>query len=155
MTDTISGRAIRPADCPHYDECDCELISLCPACGQPIDYCQGHGELGDRAGFAVLAAHDADIHDGCSFEGCDYMHEHANGLHAMCRPMWCAWGFTGGGIITTRDMRINVETLSAEQMVEGVRTLLRDRGHDRNTARIADDACRLWLESNPDYVEGF
>lgn len=69
---TISGRAIKASDCRHADECDCELISLCPACGQPIDYCQGHGEIGDPAGFAILAAHDNDTHADCHPEGCDW-----------------------------------------------------------------------------------
>jgi hypothetical protein len=43
----------------------------CPACGDPIDYCQGHGEIGDPAGFAILAAHDDDDHSGCNPAGCD------------------------------------------------------------------------------------
>lgn len=43
---------------------------MCPACGSPADYCQGHGEIGDPAGFAILEAHDADDHDGCHPDGC-------------------------------------------------------------------------------------
>lgn len=43
----------------------------CPACGSPIDFCQGHGEIGDPAGFALLAAHDDGDHTGCHPEGCD------------------------------------------------------------------------------------
>ena len=26
----------------------------CPACGEPADYCQGHGEIGDPEGFAIV-----------------------------------------------------------------------------------------------------
>lgn len=37
----------------------------CPACGSVIDYCQGHGEIGDPAGFAILQAHDDGDHSGC------------------------------------------------------------------------------------------
>lgn len=40
-------------------------VAECPACGSPIDYCQGHGEYGDPAGFAILVAHDLDDHSGC------------------------------------------------------------------------------------------
>lgn len=43
----------------------------CPACGDPIDYCQGHGEIGDPAGFALLAEHDSGVHLGCHPDGCD------------------------------------------------------------------------------------
>ena len=39
--------------------------ALCPACGNVTDYCQGHGEIGDPAGFAILRAHDNDDHSGC------------------------------------------------------------------------------------------
>ena len=28
--------------------------SVCPACGDFIDYCQGHGEIGDPEGYAIL-----------------------------------------------------------------------------------------------------
>jgi hypothetical protein len=42
----------------------------CPACGDLIDYCPGHGEIGDPAGFALLSAHDDGDHDGCSPHGC-------------------------------------------------------------------------------------
>lgn len=39
--------------------------ALCPACGSVIDYCQGHGETGDPAGYAILQAHDDGDHSGC------------------------------------------------------------------------------------------
>jgi hypothetical protein len=28
--------------------------SRCPACGDFIDYCQGHGEIGDPEGYAII-----------------------------------------------------------------------------------------------------
>lgn len=31
-----------------------KVESVCPACGDPIDYCQGHGEIGDPEGYAIL-----------------------------------------------------------------------------------------------------
>lgn len=37
----------------------------CPACGDPIDYCTGHGQIGDPVGWAILEAHDADDHSRC------------------------------------------------------------------------------------------
>ena len=48
-----------------------EYISRCPACGDYIDYCQGHGEIGDPVGFAILTAHDDGDHGGCHPEGCE------------------------------------------------------------------------------------
>ena len=53
------------------DEAEEEYVSRCPACGDVIDYCQGHGEMGDPAGFAILAAHDDDDHSECDPDGCD------------------------------------------------------------------------------------
>lgn len=44
----------------------------CPACGEIIDYCDGHGETGDPAGYATLEAHDAGEHDTCHGKGCEY-----------------------------------------------------------------------------------
>ncbi len=52
---------------------DMEDESRCPACGDPIDYCQGHGEIGDPAGARILAAHyDEDEHGECHPDGCDH-----------------------------------------------------------------------------------
>jgi hypothetical protein len=38
----------------------------CPACGDPADYCQGHGPSGDPRGYALLTAHDAGDHSRCA-----------------------------------------------------------------------------------------
>lgn len=46
-------------------------VSACPACGEPIDYCQGHGEIGDPVGRATLARHDRSEHSGCHPDGCE------------------------------------------------------------------------------------
>jgi hypothetical protein len=43
----------------------------CPACGDPIDYCTGHGPIGDPVGADILARHDAGEHDACNVDGCD------------------------------------------------------------------------------------
>lgn len=43
----------------------------CPACGEFIDYCPGHGEIGDPAGRAILDAHDDGDHAQCHPRGCD------------------------------------------------------------------------------------
>lgn len=40
-------------------------VASCPACGDPIDYCQGHGPIGDPVGAAILEAHDNDDHSTC------------------------------------------------------------------------------------------
>lgn len=37
----------------------------CPACGNPLDYCLGHGVLGDPVGWARLNAHDKGLHGDC------------------------------------------------------------------------------------------
>lgn len=43
----------------------------CPACGEPIDYCLGHGAIGDPVGRAILDAHDEGRHDLCDPLACD------------------------------------------------------------------------------------
>jgi hypothetical protein len=48
-----------------------EDMGRCPACGEFIDYCQGHGEIGDPMGFAVLEAHDRGVHVECDPLGCE------------------------------------------------------------------------------------
>jgi len=45
-------------------------VARCPACGEPIDYCQVHGELGDTLGAYILRQHDEGHHDLCSPVGC-------------------------------------------------------------------------------------
>lgn len=37
-----------------------EYPGICPACGSPIDYCPGHGAIGDPVGHAILVLHDDD-----------------------------------------------------------------------------------------------
>ena len=51
-----------PSDVEDDEE---EYVSVCPACGEIIGYCLGHGELGDPDGAAILDAHDDGIHDVC------------------------------------------------------------------------------------------
>ena len=48
-----------------------EYVSRCPACGDPIDYCQGHGAIGDPRGWTILLEHDDDNHELCDPVGCD------------------------------------------------------------------------------------
>lgn len=40
----------------------------CPACGQASDYCQGHGEIGDPVGYAILEMHDTGNHTTCRYQ---------------------------------------------------------------------------------------
>lgn len=56
----------------------------CPVCGDPADYCQGHGETGDPRGWRKMIAHDHGDHTECHPAGCeaagttehaDYPHE--------------------------------------------------------------------------------
>lgn len=51
-----------------------DLVSYgaCPACGDSIDYCQGHGEIGDPWGYRVLRLHDDGDHSLCvrTIDGC-------------------------------------------------------------------------------------
>jgi len=58
------------ADLVIYDEA-AEFVSRCPACGDPIDYCQGHGEIGDPDGYWILEQHDQGQHQYCDKTGCD------------------------------------------------------------------------------------
>lgn len=52
-------------------EHDLEIVELhddtyCPACGvSPIEYCQGHGEIGDPVGYAILQKHENGDHSSC------------------------------------------------------------------------------------------
>lgn len=41
-------------------------IGHCPACGDHIDYCQGHGRIGDPLGYHIVRDHyDFQKHDRC------------------------------------------------------------------------------------------
>lgn len=42
----------------------------CPVCGEPIDYCQGHGAIGDPLGYAKMVGHDDGRHGVCHPAGC-------------------------------------------------------------------------------------
>lgn len=52
--------------CDHETgHCEYEVEAACPACGERIDYCQGHGSIGDPLGASILASHDDDDHRRC------------------------------------------------------------------------------------------
>ncbi len=53
------------------EDADNDSVPRCPACGQEMDYCLGHGEIGDPVGAAILAAHDDGDHSRCDSRGCD------------------------------------------------------------------------------------
>jgi len=46
-------------------DCVATAFARCPACGDPHDYCQGHGEIGDPDGRAIVDAHDDGEHTNC------------------------------------------------------------------------------------------
>lgn len=55
--------------------CYCPICepSMCPACGDYIDYCQGHGPIGDPEGARIIEQHyEADQHQDCHPAGCEY-----------------------------------------------------------------------------------
>jgi hypothetical protein len=57
-----------------YRDMLAEALSRCPVCGDVIDYCQGHGPIGDPVGARILAAHDDGDHDRCHPDaGCDHI----------------------------------------------------------------------------------
>ena len=49
---------------------DTEYLSRCVVCGEWIDFCQGHGEIGDPAGYAILKSHDSGDHSKCHPKEC-------------------------------------------------------------------------------------
>lgn len=50
-----------------YEEDDDETEAVCPACGEFISYCQGHGALGDPEGRRTLIMHyDYNNHSRCA-----------------------------------------------------------------------------------------
>lgn len=51
----------------------------CPACGEMIDYCQGHGESGDPVGYEILRMHDRGVHTECHIAGCESRSETMRG----------------------------------------------------------------------------
>lgn len=49
--------------------------SRCVVCGDPIDYCQGHGPMGDPDGYEILEAHESGHHERCDATACDERQE--------------------------------------------------------------------------------
>lgn len=63
-----------------YEMDDYVDTERCPACGSPIDCCQGHGDIGDPVGAMILEAHDDGAHHGCHPAGCDVARSFADGV---------------------------------------------------------------------------
>lgn len=72
----------------------------CPACGEFPENCQGHGEIGDPSGRAILLAHDDGDHHTCATNaecGPDLFWQHFAGYDVHTDPdieshfgAWCA-----------------------------------------------------------------
>lgn len=55
-------------DEPNFDDPESAFVGslpVCPVCGEFVDYCSGHGELGDPWGARVLRQHDNGDHRQC------------------------------------------------------------------------------------------
>lgn len=52
-------------------------ISNCPVCGDPSDYCPGHGSIGDPEAHLALLAHEQGQHRWCHPKGCLFAAESA------------------------------------------------------------------------------
>jgi hypothetical protein len=63
--------ACQSAGCSATEHAACERDDAylgegeCPACGNPLDYCPGHGAVGDPAGHRVLEMHEKGDHSRC------------------------------------------------------------------------------------------
>lgn len=59
-----------------HDRYSASDLAICPACGNAIDHCPGHGDIGDPTGAAIVRGHDTDEdHSQCHPEGCTYAAE--------------------------------------------------------------------------------
>lgn len=45
--------------------------ALCVVCGDPYDYCQGHGAIGDPIGARIQSQHDDGDHSECNPNACE------------------------------------------------------------------------------------
>ena len=76
---------------------DDEYVSRCPACGDVSDYCQGHGEIGDPNGRAIIDKHDEGYHWDC--------HPQAD-----CRSMPRGFTFPNGDTLIVEPMGVHRTT---------------------------------------------
>ena len=87
--------------------------SKCPACGDWIDYCRGHGQIGDPEGYAILkrARHE----------------------------IFMAYMATGGQMFTEKDVEITQghETLQLSAVISGIR--ISKRYSDYSTGEALQD----------------
>ena len=74
---TLYGPAVVVAPIPREDGPhgphgrSTEDYARCVVCGDPVDYCHGHGPTGDPYGWAIVSAHDDGDHTRCHPAGCD------------------------------------------------------------------------------------
>lgn len=64
-----------------HDECFEQLYGSegeperCVVCGSFVDYCLGHGPIGDPLGFGIQMCHDEGDHGGCNPLACEARRE--------------------------------------------------------------------------------
>ncbi|WNM65015.1 hypothetical protein SEA_MASELOP_92 [Rhodococcus phage Maselop] len=85
-TDPGTGEG-EPDDDDTDPDDDGEPVSRCVACGEIIDYCTGHGEIGDPDGARIIDAHDDGDHTGCypHSDACEYAADAARSAETMAR----------------------------------------------------------------------
>lgn len=81
-----------------FGDGEADDVERCHVCGEPNDYCQGHGELGDSRGWSIALAHDFGDHQQCHPAGCEAAGttEHADYPHSVGYLDACAACVSGG-----------------------------------------------------------
>lgn len=82
-----------------------DVDERCPVCGEPSDYCQGHGEIGDGHGWWRAIAHDHGDHIQCHPAGCEAAGttEHSEYPHRVGYLDSCAACVTGACVCSYSD----------------------------------------------------
>jgi hypothetical protein len=104
------------------------MENLCVACGQPIDYCTGHGVIGDPRGAAILEAHDDGRHNGCDARAC-----------WDARPRYVGMIYMGAGYSNPEPETGAYTWNTLEGVRHSVDSVIRGRGVDASVAEWNDD----------------
>lgn len=80
--------SVEPADtCDRCGEAIVEQeehVERCPACGETMWYCPGHGPIGDANGYGILRMHGRGDHTACRLiAGCPLLDDRAEGVYYL------------------------------------------------------------------------
>lgn len=124
----------------------------CPACGEPMSYCTGHGVVGDPRGWEVLKMHDDGNHAVCRFSaGCPLLEKRASSIYYVAQLSPALAVAQEGRSFYYEVNHLHVGTMHQVKFCTPSMTMVLDDRGTTVTSLIEDEAGRSMVSAESAY----